>query len=216
MVEVKFCGMTRPADAAHAAAIGARYVGVVFAESPRRVDAEVARALFASLPREVARVGVFGAAPAPNIAATANELGLHVVQLHGDPDAKAIAEVRRRWDGLVWAVQRVEGSTVPPGIADLFEVADGVVLDARVAGALGGTGVALPWSALRDQLATFRARRARLILAGGLNPSNVSHAIDTLAPDVVDVSSGVEAGVGVKDHDRMRAFADAVYSVAPR
>ena len=134
--------------------------------------------------------------------------GLDVVQLHADPTAEAVAELRRRYDGLVWAVLRTSGTLASDRAAELFAVADAVLLDAQVAGALGGTGHTLDWPALRA--AVDRARGGgTLVLAGGLTPVNVAAAIAALAPDVVDVSSGVERSPGVKDHSRMRAFAQA-------
>ncbi|HEY8175626.1 MAG TPA: phosphoribosylanthranilate isomerase, partial [Gemmatimonadaceae bacterium] len=165
----------------------------------------------------VARVGVFGDASPEQVAVRADRLGLDVVQLHADPDARVIADVRGLWSGQVWAVLRIGGgSAVPMAASDLFDVADAVVLDARVPGKLGGTGVALHWNELRERMETFRTRRARLVLAGGLRPENVASAVDELHPDVVDVSSGVEARVGVKDHGRMRAFRDAVHAMQIR
>jgi phosphoribosylanthranilate isomerase len=216
VVEIKFCGMTRAEDARHAANLGARYVGVIFAGGPRGLTPDAARRVLASVPDTVGRVGVFGTLSADEIASRADWLDLDVVQLHGDPDADLIEELRGEWDGEVWAVQRVEGTTLPDEAQELFDTADGVVLDARVAGKLGGTGVSLPWHALRDSVDAYRGQRARVILAGGLRPENVAAAIEALHPDVVDVSSGVEAGVGVKDHARMRAFRDAVHSLQPR
>lgn len=210
MVDIKFCGMTRAEDAAYAAALGARYVGVIFADGLRRLSMDEARAVLTSVPRTVARVGVFGTHSPTDVAAHASELELDVVQLHGDPDSRTIAEVRQRWSGQVWAVERISGSKLSASAVELFDVADAVVLDARVAGRLGGTGVALPWNALRHAVNSLRSRRARLVLAGGLAPENVAAAIDALRPDVVDVSSGVEAKPRIKDHDRMRAFSDAV------
>ncbi len=210
MVEIKFCGMVRAADSRLAATLGARYVGAIFAESPRRVTDEQAQAMFAALPGSVARVGVFGPAAADEIADRARRLALDVVQLHSDPDAETIADIRRRWSGQVWAVQRVAATELPATAADLFDVADAVVLDARVSGQLGGTGVALQWTDLRARVEPLRVRRARLVLAGGLTADNVGRAVEALHPDVVDVSSGVEAGPGIKDPSRMRAFRDAV------
>lgn len=215
MAEIKFCGMTRPEDAQYAAALGARYVGVVFAESPRQLTDERARDVFAKVPFGVSRVGVFGDTKPEQIAARAEALGLDVVQLHGDPKPRTIARVRKRWHGQVWAVQRIS-DTLPDSARDLFEAADGVVLDARVPGQLGGTGVELPWEDLRDRVNLFRPPRAKLVLAGGLTPENVARAINALTPEVVDVSSGVEVMVGVKDHARMLAFRDAVLAVPTR
>lgn len=211
MVEIKFCGLTRPEDALHAARLEADYVGVIFAESPRRLTAEQARLVYGAVPSSVKRVGVFGSDTPEAIANLASRLGLDVVQLHGDPDMRTVARLREHWTGEVWAVQRVRGTDVPGTAAELFRAADAVVLDARVEGRLGGTGVALPWQELRDRVHAMRAGRARLVLAGGLRPENVAGAVDILDPDVVDVSSGVESEVGVKDHGRMRAFRDAVH-----
>jgi len=215
MAEIKFCGMTRPEDAQYAAALGARYVGVVFAESPRQLTDERARDVFAKVPFGVSRVGVFGDTKPEQIAARAEALGLDVVQLHGDPKPRTIARVRKRWHGQVWAVQRIS-DTLPDSARDLFEAADGVVLDARVPGQLGGTGVELPWEELRDRVNLFRPPRAKLVLDGGLTPENVARAINALTPEVVDVSSGVEVMVGVNDHARMLAFRDAVQAVPTR
>jgi phosphoribosylanthranilate isomerase len=209
MVEIKFCGMMRREDADAAAALGARYIGVVFAESPRQVSDERAREVFAGVPLGISRVGVFGDTKPEQIAARADTLGLDVVQLHGDPKPRMIARVRKRWHGRVWAVQRIT-DTLPDSARDLFEVSDGVVLDARTPDQLGGTGVTLPWEDLQERIDLFRPPRAKLVLAGGLTPENVARAIGVLRPDVVDVSSGVELMVGIKDHARMQAFRDAV------
>lgn len=214
MTEIKFCGMTRPEDALHAATLGARYVGVVFAESPRQLTDEQARVVLDVVPMGVSRVGVFGDAKPEQIAMRAEKLGLDVVQLHGDPKPRTITRVRKNWRGRVWAVQRINGADVPPTASDLFDAADAIVLDSRVADKLGGTGVVLPWDELRDRIAAIRTSRTRLVLAGGLNPENVRRAIASLTPDVVDVSSGVESSTGVKDHDKMRAFRDAVVGEA--
>ena len=216
MIDGKFCGLTRAEDAAYAASLGARYVGVIFAESPRQLSDERAREVLGNVPLGISRVGVFGDTKPEQIADRAQRLDLDVVQLHGDPKPRTIARVRRRWAGQVWAVQRIASAVVPASAADLFDAADGVVLDARVEGQLGGTGVQLPWEELAQRVAEFRSDRAKLVLAGGLTPTNVARAIDALQPDVVDVSSGVEVMVGVKDHDLMRAFRDAVQGVAAR
>jgi phosphoribosylanthranilate isomerase len=212
VVEIKFCGMTRPEDAREAASLGARFVGVIFAESPRQLSDDRAREVFSVLPKTVARVGVFGAELPERIARRATQLSLDVVQLHGDPDTRMIARVREHWTGKVWAVQRLRGSDVPRAAAELFAVADAVVLDANVVGKLGGSGVSLPWKEIRDRIYALRAGRARLVLAGGLRAENVATAIDLLQPDVVDVSSGVESTPGKKDPAKVAAFIQAARS----
>lgn len=216
MVEVKFCGLTRPEDAAYAASLGARYVGVIFAESLRQVTDQDAARVLAPVPMGISRVGVFGDSKPEQIADKAQRLDLDVVQLHGDPKPRVISRVRRNWRGQVWAVQRVADATIPASASDLFDAADAVLLDARVPGRLGGTGVALPWEELAEKIAPYRSHRAKLIVAGGLTADNVGRAIGALQPDVVDVSSGVESDIGIKDHEKMRAFRDAVNAVAAR
>ncbi len=215
MAEIKFCGMTRAADAALAVEWGASYVGVVFAGGPRRQDDASATAVLSPVREPVGRVGVFGPDSPDSIADRARRLGLRAVQLQGDPQASHVDAIRALWPGAVWAALRVAGPELPGYAAELFAVADAVVLDARVDGALGGTGVALPWHEIADAVAalrTSRAARARLVLAGGLRPGNVGDAVRALRPDVVDVSSGIESTVGIKDAERMRAFRDAVRS----
>lgn len=209
MVEIKFCGLTRAEDAAQAAVLGAAYAGVIFAGGPRRVTAERAASIFAELPASVRRVGVFDARPPAQIAEIASAVGLDAVQLHGDPSAERVAELRALFDGRVWAVARSANAELPTALVELLDAADAVVLDALVDGKLGGSGVALPWRAIAPALAELRRGR-RLVLAGGLRPENVGEAIACLEPDVVDVSSGVESAPGIKDHARMRAFRDAV------
>ncbi len=207
--------MTRPEDAREAGAAGAAYVGVVLAGGPRRQELASAERIFAAVPAGVKRAAVFGADDAASIAARATGLGLDVVQLHGDPDARDVAALRAAWPGTIWAALRVSGAELPGGAAELFATADGVLLDARVDGAGGGTGVALDWEAIADAVEALRSgpgARARLVLAGGLRAENVGRAVRTLSPDVVDVSSGIESTVGIKDPARMRAFRDAVRS----
>jgi phosphoribosylanthranilate isomerase len=209
LAKVKFCGMTRPQDAALGAEIGASYIGVIFAESPRRVDPQAAKAIFEAAGKSVKRVGVFGTNDPDEIARAAEASDLDVLQLHSDPDTADVAAIRRRFGGEVWAAIRIAGTHILPESEMLFEVADAVVLDARSEKRLGGTGQALPWSELAVDLARDRGKSA-VVLAGGLKPENVSSAIRTLAPDVVDVSSGIESAPGIKDPWLMREFYAAV------
>lgn len=213
MVEVKFCGLTRPADAGAASRLGASYVGVILASGPRLLTPDVAREVLdaARLPRSpksARRVGVFASASADDIASVASHLDLDVVQLHADPAAADVDAVRSRFGGEVWAVVRLEGNVLPPEAESLAVAADAIVLDAKVPGALGGTGRTLDWRGLSGAIAPLRSA-ARLVLAGGLTPENVRAAIATIHPDVVDVSSGVESAPGIKDQVRMRAFSVA-------
>jgi phosphoribosylanthranilate isomerase len=208
-VDIKFCGLTRPEDAAVAVSLGAAYVGVIFADSPRRVEPANAALILTATRGRAQAVGVFGPTTIETIATVASEAGLDVVQLHGDPSPGTVERLRPFFSGDVWAVVRVEGSELPREASALMNVADGVLLDAKVSGKLGGTGVAFDWERIARSLDRQRVR-SRIVLAGGLNPENVARAVRVVAPDVVDVSSGVESAPGIKDHTRMREFRDAV------
>jgi len=203
--------MTRASDASLAAELGASYVGAVFAPGPRQVTAAVASDFFESA-REVAHVGVFGSNDIREIGAVVDQVELDVVQLHADPSPDDVHAVRSRFGADVWAALRIAGGTLPEGAEELFDAADGIILDAKSGDRLGGTGLTIRWSEVAGELARLRGP-GLMILAGGLTPQNVTEAIRALAPDVVDVSSGVEQSPGVKDYHLMREFADAVGGV---
>lgn len=215
MTRVKLCGMTRPEDVAGAVELGADFVGVVFAGGRRTLTPARASEVLAPARGRVLTVGVFGVADASHVAAVAAAVGLDVVQLHADPTPADVAAVRALFDGPVWAAARLDG----PALGDaamLYDVADAVVLDARVDGALGGTGHSLPWAALGESVRRQAGRAALTVLAGGLRAENVASAISLVGPDVVDASSGIEVRAGVKDHERMRDFiAAAQVAAAP-
>ncbi|MEJ7809242.1 MAG: phosphoribosylanthranilate isomerase [Gemmatimonadaceae bacterium] len=206
-VALKYCGLTRPEDAAVAGELGAAYVGVIFAGGPRMLSAAFARQVLDAAGAGVLRVGVFGAQPPEDLARAADEARLDIVQLHADPTPDDVATARAATSCEVWGAVRISAREPAPDWRSLSGAADGVVLDAKVAGALGGTGASFDWPAAAVSVASQRS--SLLILAGGLNAANVARAVGALSPDVVDVSSGVEASTGVKDHGRMRAFADA-------
>ena len=208
MADVKICGLTRAGDARHAVASGARYVGVIFAGGPRRLDVAAAAAVLGDVPGHVSRVGVFGRTSADAIAHAADAARLDIVQLHEDPTPGDVLAAREASGARVWAVIRIQSSELPASVPALAAVADGILLDARAAGALGGTGRRLDWAALAGPLRPLRDDAA-VVLAGGLTPDNVADAIAVLAPDVVDVSSGVESAPGIKDPERVRRFIEA-------
>jgi len=207
-VDIKFCGMTREDDVAMAVSLGAGYVGVIFAAGPRHVSAARASRILNAARGEAARVGVFAGQTDEEIARVAHDAGLDIVQLHGGVNAVRVRALRERLSLPVWAVVPVRDAASLDAVAELDDVADGVLLDTfTAAGTTGGTGTPFNWHLVA------RAQRpchAMLIAAGGLNPDNVATAVRVLSPGVVDVSSGVERVPGIKDHDRMRAFAAAV------
>ena len=215
MAEIKFCGMTRGEDVAFAAGLGATYVGAIFAGGPRHQTVDGAQRVFGAAVPPPERVGVVAEQTPIEIAGMVNALRLRVVQLHANPTVQRIDDVRSATKAQIWAVLQIAGDELPPVAGDIADAADGIVLDARAPGGLGGSGVTLPWTQLSRSVDRIRGR-CRIVLAGGLKPENVATAIIALGPDVVDVSSGVESAPGIKDHGRMRAFHDAVAGVGAR
>lgn len=214
MTRIKFCGLTRTADAAYAETLGASYAGVILAESPRQVSPDEARSVLAAAPR-LRGVGVFRHSPAVEILEAAAVAGVEILQLHGRFSIDDMTLLREGFDGEIWTVVPVDSANprMPDGWTDLADFPDAIVLDTSVAGASGGTGTPFDWQAVSDSVREV-ASRTTLILAGGLNAQNVALAIRILGPAVVDVSSGVESSAGIKDHALMRSFADAVRSAS--
>ncbi len=196
MVKVKICGNTTLDDTMAAVEAGADAVGFVFyAKSPRAVDPKAAAAIIARLPPFVTPVGVFVNEDLSVVRRVMRECGLPLVQLHGDESPQYCAELGR---AALKAV-RVRDRRDLERLA-LYQVG-GIVLDAFVEGTPGGTGVTVDWT-----LACEAKAPVPLILAGGLTPGNVTEAIRRVRPYGVDVSSGVEASPGKKDHAKVRAF----------
>jgi phosphoribosylanthranilate isomerase len=214
VVEVKFCGLTREDDVQAAVALGAGFVGAVMTESRRRVTADRAKELFSVLAgTPVKSVGVFGDEPIDEMIAAARTAGCDIVQMHGSSvDARGVNRLREELGAEVWEVVRVapDGLTGAPLRASTD--ADGILVDTLARGALGGSGTPFDWREAATAIRDLRLGRT-LIVAGGLRPDNVAFAIERLAPDVVDVSSGVESAPGLKDHQQMAAFMAAVRPV---
>lgn len=215
--EIKCCGLTRHEDAAKAVRLGAAYLGFIFAPSPRRLTLEEGARLVGKLPSEAARrVGVFAGMAREDILRAVHVLRLDVAQLHEGGNPELARSIRAEAGIRVWNVVRVGDAGIDASeVERAAEECDGILLDARVDGALGGTGHAFDWEATTTALRGLRGHLP-IILAGGLRPENVGRAIAILSPDVVDVSSGVEASPGIKDHARMRAFVDAVHGAGSR
>ncbi|MEP6763865.1 MAG: phosphoribosylanthranilate isomerase [Gemmatimonadaceae bacterium] len=213
----KICGLTRPSDAELAESFGADFLGVIMAGGPRHLT-EVAASHVLGAPRHgVRRVVVFGTQPREEIAGIAVRLRLDVIQLHSHANASDIKWLQERTPCAVWPVLRVDGTTIPGEAVRLGGSAGSLLLDARVVGQLGGTGVALDWRGLASAVDALRHEMSSLqiILAGGLNPKNVREARSLLSADVVDVSSGVESAPGIKNTELMKAFLLAAHATEP-
>ena len=192
---VKFCGLTRADDARFASeTCGADYLGFVFVPgTPRRVDPESLATWIEEVRGDAEVVGVFRDQPVDEVLAAIDRFDLDFVQLHG-------RESGREWKRLpvrMLEARIVDNVLPPPRFAG---AAWAHVLDAGA-----GSGRTFDWS-----VAVETARSERVFLAGGLEPENVARAIRQVRPFAVDVASGVEAAPGVKDHEKMRRFVEAV------
>jgi phosphoribosylanthranilate isomerase len=213
MTWIKICGITNLDDALTAAEAGADALGFVFYEgSPRKVDIETARAIVAELPKRVEKVGVFVNAIEDQICRTVDRAGLTAVQMHGDNEDPRVADllVSQRPQLKILAGISMRRPN-PEGWAMMWspDVVHAFLLDSGTSSKPGGTGQAFDWTASAPSTDVIK-RLGKVIVAGGLRPSNVCDALGVLQPFGVDVSSGVEARPGKKDPDKVRAFVEAV------
>ena len=203
---VKICGITREEDGLFAAEAGADAVGFVFyAMSPRRVEIARAKEIASVLPPFVIRVGVFVDESRGQMLRAADEVGLDILQLHGDEPPDLVKNLPRR---AIKAVRVGRGFDTADAVL-WGERAAGVVVDTRLVGETvmpGGTGVPFDWDLGRG----LRDRVPFLMLAGGLSPENVATAVKLVHPHAVDVSSAVESLPGRKEPEKVRAFIEAV------
>lgn len=207
VVEAKICGLTQASDAALAAASGATYLGVVFAGGPRVITPAAAAEVAAAVPG-VPVFGVFGRQTVEEIVGICATAGLVGAQLHGAYPRAAAAALRAA--GLrVWRVARIATAADLDVLPELTHDADAVLVEPRVDHQPGGAGVALDLALARE--ARQRLRGHRMVLAGGLAPETVAEAVGLVGPEVVDVSSGVERRLGIKDPDKIARFLEAVF-----
>ena len=213
---VKICGITRPEDAAAAAAAGADAIGMVFyAPAPRNISIERAKEILSILPPFVSPVGLFVDADARSICGLAEQLHLRHVQLHGHEPPARVAEL----GGLyVIKAMRVgdnltdELKTWRRGMSELnLPNLRGIVLETAGTREPGGTGEANDWDAVqRHRAAGAFEGLPQLIAAGGLTPETVGDVVSSLRPWAVDVSSGVESSKGIKSAEKIQQFVRAV------
>jgi phosphoribosylanthranilate isomerase len=211
--KVKICGVTNLADAELAVELGAWAIGMIFYEgSQRRCSLEEAQRITAALARKVELCGVFVNDPLERVVKTSEDLGLTMVQLHGEEGPVFCGEVPRRTGARVIKAAQVAG---PGDVRDLERYhVDFHLLDARARARekqelRGGTGETFDWALLAE-----RRSKVPLILGGGLNEGNVAGAIAQTRPFAVDTASGTERAPGKKDEAKLRAFLAAVKGTA--
>ncbi|TMF37918.1 MAG: phosphoribosylanthranilate isomerase [Chloroflexi bacterium] len=195
MVRVKICGICDLEAARTAVEAGADLIGFHFCRSDRSVSPDEAKAIIDELSVRPKIVGVFIDESAAGVRRIADYLDLDMVQLHGS-EAPGFEAGRP-----VMKVLKVRDGRVPAA----GDWPDPIMLDSWSADQRGGTGRAWDWEAARSLLAT-----RRVFVAGGLQPGNVGKVVSRFKPYGVDVSSGVEARVRVKDPVKVREFVYAV------
>ncbi len=205
-VPAKICGLTRPGDAAAAVQLGAAYLGVIFAGGPRQVSPERAQEIVAAA-GHLPVFGVFGSQGSGEILRICEQAGLTGAQLHTGANAEFVTTLRAAGLEVLSVVRLGEASDLDQ-LDQQRHLGCPIIIEPRVAGKLGGTGVTLSLELARA--ARARLHDHRMFLAGGLTPENVAAAVAAVSPDAVDVSSGVEQIPGIKDRQRMADFLGAL------
>ncbi len=195
MVRVKICGITRAEDALAAVQFGADALGFVFyPKSPRHVSPETVKNIISLLPPFVTTVGVFVNAPPSEIKETVDFTGLDIVQLHGEEPQEECSF----WPRVIKAFRVRDFTDLE--LLKRYKVS-AYLLDTYSPDSPGGTGQVFNWD-----IAVEAKKFGPVILAGGLTPDNIAEAVARVKPYAVDVSSGVEAEKGIKDHEKLRLF----------
>jgi phosphoribosylanthranilate isomerase len=201
---VKFCGITRVEDAQHAVSLGAWAVGVnLWAGSSRVALPQEAADIVDAVRRKIEIVGVFVNEQLDAVVDLADQIGLTMIQLHGDEGPVFCQTVARRTGCKVIKAARVRSNADIQALA-AFKT-DFHLLDSYKPGVPGGTGATWDW-----ELARKHRGKVPMIISGGLTPENVAGAVEIAGPWGVDVASGIESAPGVKDHALMDAFVAAI------
>ena len=194
---VKICGIREPAHARIAADAGADAIGLVFyPQSPRLVTPERAAEIAAALPPYVTVVGLFVDADPHEVRRIVHAARIDLLQFQGEETPEYCAQFGKPWMRAV----RMDGGVDLLEYARRFSAARALLLDAHVPGQPGGTGRTFDWAAIPRDLPI------PIVLSGGLDAANVGRAVREVRPWAVDVSSGVEAGRGVKDPAKIVEF----------
>ena len=218
--KVKMCGISKVETIPAVVEAKPDYMGLVFAPSKRQVTVDQAKTLVEELHKqyatrynsgaeqstndEIKTVGVFVNETLENLVTIATDANLDAVQLHGDEDEAFIKALKEKTDVEVWKAVQIRSSTDAEAWID--SSADMLLFDAYHKDERGGTGEVFDWSCLDEFERPF-------MLAGGIDSTNVAHAIRTVRPYGIDISSGIETE-GVKDNEKIKAFTNIVRTIA--
>jgi phosphoribosylanthranilate isomerase len=201
---VKICGITRTEDARLVVESGADAIGLVFySKSPRFVSTTQAAEINQVVPAFVSTVALFRDADEAYIQSVLEQVDIDLIQFHGSEHAGFCEQFDRPYiKALGMKSAECDSDYLNDQILK-YSSAKAVLLDGHAPGEAGGTGEAFDWTAIGS---VSRSTGTAIILAGGLSPENVRHAIETVKPYAVDVSSGVESSPGIKSKDKVSAF----------
>lgn len=199
MPKVKICGNTNFEDAVLAQELGADYLGFIFAESKRKVSADVALHIMQALPDFRNFVGVFSNQPKEKVETLAHQLGIRILQFHGEETALYCRSFMEKGYEVIktfrikdrMSLKRMGEYNVSAFLFDTFSSEE-----------RGGTGVPFDWELIEDRPYVHE----KLFLAGGLNGKNLRQAIRRVSPFAVDVASGVEKSPGKKEPKLLEEF----------
>lgn len=201
-IRIKFCGITRPEDAALASALGADAIGMIFYDkSPRNVSLEVAKEIVASVNPMCSLVAVVVNPSEQYMQDLLSAVPVHIIQFHGDESAEFCARFNKPF---FKAIRMQEGLILAQKCAE-YTAASALLLDTYDKSSFGGTGKVFDWSVLTDSTKN-KVGQPDIILAGGLSADNIEQAIQQTRIYNLDINSGIESAPGVKDHDKMRAI----------
>jgi phosphoribosylanthranilate isomerase len=200
MTLIKICGITNLTDARDALSAGADALGFNFYRpSPRYIEPATAREIIEQLPEKVLKVGVF--VNEESLISIAKDSGVNALQLHGDESPESCSRLKG-W--FVIKTLPVDEHFDPKKWLE-YEV-DAIMLDAKHPNLRGGTGQVIDWTLAR----AVQDMGARVVLAGGLSPMNVSEAITAVNPYAVDACSALESVPGKKDKQKVSAFIQTI------
>ncbi len=205
MVKIKVCGLTNVEDAKASANLGVDFIGFVFAESPRHIKKEEAKKIICELPGTVKKAGVFVNEELGIVEDIANFCGLDVLQFHGEEDPDYCLHFMEQKEVFKAFRLKDKDDIIP---IQSYRVS-AYLLDTFVEGLYGGTGKTFNWQ-LAVEVKKFGCP---IVLSGGLNAKNVGEVIRKVHPEIVDVSSGVEAVPGKKDPEKLREFVENVRAI---
>ncbi len=187
---------------------GADALGFVFAESPRKVDVATVGGILERIPPFITTVGVFANQDVDDVFKTWKQTGVHFAQLHGITGPMtdlASPNGGFGWYRIIRALRVKCGEDISQAAKDRpSRMCAAFLLDTHVEGLMGGTGRTFDW----DLAVKAQSLGKPIILAGGLTSENVAEAVRKVRPYAVDVSTGVEASPGKKDHSKIKEFID--------